>query len=155
MSAGRTRRPGDVHFLAGRYSLLGRGAMMDEKNILIRRWESALRSGDYRQGVGCLRHETAAGPVHCCLGVLCEVAGEQWEQPTKRGTVGLAAIATDQYGTLPWSLAVRLGTGPIPTLITIEGEAKLATVLNDNFRLSFEQIADCIRRTWPAAFDGR
>lgn len=35
-------------------------------------WLAALRSGDYTQGTGFLRTQTAAGLEHCCLGVLCE-----------------------------------------------------------------------------------
>lgn len=36
-------------------------------------WLEALRSGKYKQGKGRLLSET--GKEHCCIGVLCEVAG--------------------------------------------------------------------------------
>lgn len=35
------------------------------------KWIAALRSGDYKQGLGMLR----SGDRFCCLGVYCEVAG--------------------------------------------------------------------------------
>ena len=39
------------------------------------RWLTALRSGDYRQGVGYLGYRDGAGDLaFCCLGVLCELA---------------------------------------------------------------------------------
>lgn len=37
-------------------------------------WLEALRSGEYLQGPGALRRDSAAGVSFCCLGVLSEVA---------------------------------------------------------------------------------
>ena len=45
---------------------------------LKRKWIEALRSGKYRQGYDRLHR----GQTFCCLGVLCEVAGFDWE-PTE------------------------------------------------------------------------
>lgn len=41
------------------------------------KWVAALRSGDYKQGCGALKGlDKDTGQFdHCCLGVLCEVAG--------------------------------------------------------------------------------
>lgn len=45
-------------------------------------WVAALRSGDYLQGTGYLYSDdedaaaTSCAPGYCCLGVLCDVAGE-------------------------------------------------------------------------------
>lgn len=38
-------------------------------------WLEALRSGEYKQGVGVLHNETE--DTYCCLGVLCDVAIKQ------------------------------------------------------------------------------
>ena len=38
---------------------------------MLDKWIAALRSGNYKQGKGYLKK----GDCHCCLGVLCEVAG--------------------------------------------------------------------------------
>jgi len=43
---------------------------------LIDQWLAALRSGDYNQGYGCLRHYDYDNPqdsTYCCLGVLCDI----------------------------------------------------------------------------------
>ena len=50
---------------------------MSADHGLIRAWDKALRSGDYKQGVGRLKVSSPCGGDirHCCLGVLCEVAG--------------------------------------------------------------------------------
>ena len=48
------------------------------KRELLNKWIDALRSGEYEQGNGVLCLESATEPeklFHCCLGVLCEVAG--------------------------------------------------------------------------------
>jgi hypothetical protein len=37
-------------------------------------WVEALRSGEYKQTRGKLKHQTEDGGLeHCCLGVLCEI----------------------------------------------------------------------------------
>jgi hypothetical protein len=41
-------------------------------------WVRALRSGKYRQGTGALRSKD---DEYCCMGVLCEVLGLEWEDP--------------------------------------------------------------------------
>lgn len=46
---------------------------MDKK--LKTKWIKALTSGKYKQGQAVLKDYTVKGPEHCCLGVLCEVAG--------------------------------------------------------------------------------
>lgn len=42
------------------------------------KWVAALRSGDYKQGIGCLKYKDKEGTLrYCCLGVLAEVAGNK------------------------------------------------------------------------------
>lgn len=78
------------------------------------KWVEALRSGKYKQGRSRLKH---AGR-HCCLGVLCEVAGVK---------------ASSDDGNLP------LGFQPIP--VPVEG---VLINMNDDTRNSFAEIADYI-----------
>ena len=75
------------------------------------KWVAALRSGDYGQTTGCL----VDGRGHCCLGVLCEVAG---------------------FGLHFWTELLSRGGPPART------QRELA-LMNDNGK-SFEQIADWI-----------
>ncbi len=48
---------------------------------LAKKWVAALRSGEYKQGTGCLKNLDG---TYCCLGVLAEVAGfgNSIEKPT-------------------------------------------------------------------------
>ncbi len=40
------------------------------------KWIEALRNGEYSQGMGALERRYPSGKVrHCCLGVLCRIAG--------------------------------------------------------------------------------
>lgn len=49
-----------------------------------KRWVESLRSGEYKQGIGCLRD----GDHYCCLGVLCDLVkdeiGGTWEAINRR-----------------------------------------------------------------------
>jgi hypothetical protein len=42
---------------------------------LMKRWIAALRSGEYKQGIGYLIKD---GKYYCCLGVLCDVAKDEF-----------------------------------------------------------------------------
>jgi hypothetical protein len=47
------------------------------------KWVEALRSGKYKQTVRCLRDPAGeVGGGFCCLGVLAEVKGVEWEECT-------------------------------------------------------------------------
>ena len=131
-----------------------------KKNELIRKWDAALRSGKYRQERGGLRYNHPSdGSKFCCLGVLCDAAGEQWED-TGHGNARVDADGTNPYLFLPRSLSDIIGACN-PDLVVTEGEnmglrtTARATELNDTHGMSFVEIADCIRRTWPEAFPGQ
>lgn len=47
-------------------------------DVTLSEWIEALESGMYRKAIGALRLETLNGWRHCCLGVLCELAGTRW-----------------------------------------------------------------------------
>lgn len=66
---------------------------------MIDKWIEALRSGQYKQGKGYLKK----GDCHCCLGVLCEVAGIKPElDPDREGAY--------KYDGQPFSLPPKLRT---------------------------------------------
>ena len=48
---------------------------MDKK--LKKKWVAALRSGEYKKGVGQLCRISPSGAEYCCLGVLYEVANSE------------------------------------------------------------------------------
>lgn len=49
--------------------------MVKLKKVWKDKWIKALRSGKYQQGADQLRTKLEDGPLHCCLGVLCDVTG--------------------------------------------------------------------------------
>lgn len=63
------------------------------RNVTKEEWVTALRSGEYRQGKGFLRN---SDDEYCCLGVLCDLAGMQW-QSTRIGA--FRAEANDCFST--------------------------------------------------------
>ena len=44
------------------------------------RWLEALESGDYQKGTGYLKYQAPNGDTEfCCLGVLADICGEEWD----------------------------------------------------------------------------
>lgn len=99
-------------------------------------WVNALRSGKYKQGTGQLRRDDPKdGSVHCCLGVLCELARQK----------GVIETFDGVDGDLPPEVAewARLEDSD-PTIGPESND--FATYLNDNVRLSFQRIAARIEK---------
>jgi hypothetical protein len=123
----------------------------------IRKWVDALRSGDYQQAQGALRHDGADQDGYCCLGVACDISGlGRWvmvpeDDEYDFGPSARAYQVGEEYstGVLPRSVAEWLGVsdGNPDVNYDPEGPYTLAG-LNDGQRLSFEQIADVIEREW-------
>lgn len=96
------------------------------------KWVAALRSGEYKQGKGLLRH----ADEYCCLGVLCAVAGLEYVQAQDERVVGyfLADWGRKYTTALPSVLFPALGWARISSLVT----------MNDAQNKTFSEIADYI-----------
>jgi hypothetical protein len=100
-------------------------------------WIAALRSGKYKQGRLFLRDSE---DNYCCLGVLCEVAGEV-AIANAANSVGIdgansAYCYRDTYGTLSSTMLREVG-------MSANLMSKLID-MNDVERCSFDTIADYI-----------
>lgn len=103
-------------------------------------WIAALRSGDYEQGVTCLRDRDNR---FCCLGVLCDLHAKAhpeyaWSGPTTVQSMGRGYIGA---------------TGTLPNMVMFWSELRdsdpriagiRASHWNDVKESSFLQIADMI-----------
>lgn len=109
-------------------------------HTLKKKWIKALRSGKYKQGKNRLR--SLVGEKYCCLGVLCDVSGLDWEESiseckrfklknSKELPTGLADIFFNCSSTT---------AGPI---VEISGAKTCLAAHNDN-GATFSQIADAI-----------
>ena len=105
-------------------------------------WTAALRSGEYKQAQGALKVKTDEGPLHCCLGVVCELAGLPSALRTPNGLMytfydsGLAESSTLPPTAREW-LGVTKSHG-----IVFSDEETLPS-LNDTGS-TFEELADRI-----------
>lgn len=105
------------------------------------KWLKALRSGEYEQGPGVLCADDSA---FCCLGVLCDVAGLEYESKEELGTV----VRNYKYGNscsyrlLPQEFAIKVGLKTDGSFEDEYGEYAL-TFLNDHHH-TFSEIADII-----------
>lgn len=118
------------------------------------KWVAALRSGEYRQGCAYLQQTTESGSSrYCCLGVLCRVA-------MASGVAVEAVQVQDHFrfdrnaAFLPDAVAIWAGldddsgTGGLyvgPLIPEDDFEHYQSFVeLNDDLKLTFNQIADFI-----------
>jgi hypothetical protein len=116
---------------------------MLEMNPEIRaRWTAALRSGDYQQGRSALRK----GDELCCLGVLCDLAVKAGVLTAAPGEDGHCWRYDGVPDYLPESVQEWAGLPQGNPLVTAPGraEAEPLAILNDQYFLSFAEIADAI-----------
>ena len=106
---------------------------MDKK--IAKRWVKALRSGEYRQGIGQLRDRN---DQFCCMGVLCNIHAYDHpkiaaRQITREGYMGVNGMPPSQVR--DWA---SMRGNSLETLAE----------LNDTSKWSFKKIADYIEANW-------
>lgn len=94
-------------------------------------WIKALRSGHYKQEQGLLKSEEG----FCCLGVLADICGCQWEADSDQGILFNENVRHMNDSYLSWYAARRLGIS--------RHEQKNLAEMNDQ-GASFDMIADKI-----------
>lgn len=127
--------------------------MPNKENI--RKWVTALRSGEHEQGTGSLNENGKK----CCLGVACIVAASErpdfiqvGEEPTHDNPEGGYRVTYDgEGGYLPTSVVGWLGLDTINPHVGIapdDGRRLTATMANDTYHWSFSDIANAIEKTY-------
>lgn len=146
----------------------------EKKEITQRRrsFIAALRSGQWKQTTGKLCHTYEGDRSYCCLGVACEVAiadGLNIHVNIREGRVGYGAdgLSGSSTTTLPEEARTWFGFAeenpwlkvPAETAAEIDSnlfhsylrngrECFTAVELNDEHKLTFLQIADCVEYTF-------
>jgi hypothetical protein len=122
--------------------------------VNIKIWHDALLSGQYPQGSGTLLRDGR----YCCLGVATHEAikhGVTGLRVGDDGDGGFVRVTTNytETDTLPPEVKEWLGVDRSDPELVTEAEGSVsASSLNDEWLISFEEIAACIRATWPDAF---
>jgi hypothetical protein len=114
------------------------------------RWLAALRSGAYKEGVGCLYNsETGA---HCVLGVLCELAVQDGVVQRQDGSDGDDSIYNGHSITLPQEVVEWAGVDHHNPLVQYfdeeEGTVWEAIAEVNDRGIPFSVIADMIEETF-------
>lgn len=104
------------------------------------KWVAALRSGEYKQGIGRLRYDTDDGTSYCCLGVLCDLAEKEGITRLHLGEEESYAHYDDDADLLPPSVMRWAGLDDSDTEI----RGYELTYYNDESQFSFNEIADLI-----------
>jgi len=119
------------------------------KRDIAERWITALRSGNYKQGIGMLR---SFDDRYCCLGVLCDLylteQGKTWdkfEEPHPSYIIYNESDGLGIDGTLPSQVMKWSGIQtPCGKISDHEGTTDL-TKENDFNKRTFEEIAIIIQ----------
>lgn len=101
-------------------------------------WIEALRSGEYRQGVGALRNKH---DEFCCLGVLCNLHAQA--HPEVAAQENNPGMYMNCYGKLPHAVATWSGVDEWGTIHKLDDDDIELVALNDD-GASFDDIADII-----------
>lgn len=115
-----------------------------------RKWLAALRSGKYKQTTGALYDSTNDG--FCCLGVLCHIEGADKEDLRFSGQpadVGMFTDALLSYHEMTTEQANKYSTESFSFSVKYKRKLTPLSVLNDERKLTFKQIANIIERQVP------
>lgn len=124
-----------------------------ETEELKKQWTEALRSDKFKQGRGFLKKEDDDGVIcHCCLGVLAEVAGEEFVEgmcPVYDEDTGEVVKEQKKFGIrdVRYDMAPNYLTLTLPLREKIgitQDQMDVLTGMNDENRDSFAKIADYI-----------
>lgn len=107
-------------------------------------WVANLRSGEFKQGKGCLFD----GKSYCCLGVLAKQLGAEFE-PVNDGGSAYVVRGTNERMVLPISFVKAAGMSEAYGGVRSKdgGTVFELSALNDR-DFTFEQIAYLIETNW-------
>lgn len=111
--------------------------------VIKEKWLTALRSGDYTQGKGCLKQGSCGTLAYCCLGVLAEIAVDEgvarWDDNTLVGPDGRASAGYLIPAVMDWASVDSRD----PVVKNEVNRGMPLSSLNDSGK-TFSEIADLI-----------
>lgn len=107
------------------------------------KWVAALRSGEYQQSQRALKTENG----YCCLGVLCDVVRKEqdegeWKENEGKQFFVIADVSDYSLPPMPVMHLVDLQTDD--PRITLNGETNDISLWNDDYGITFTELADAI-----------
>lgn len=112
----------------------------------LRRWVKALRSSEYRQARRALKVRNIG---FCCLGVACDLYVKETEKLAWDDS-GLSSEIDNEKGMLPDCIRDWFGLESRDPRLSYDDmhNRVRASLLNDESKFSFAQIADAIEQTY-------
>lgn len=117
------------------------------------KWTAALRSGDYKQGIGQLKRTNYSGvksePSFCCLGVLCEVL-EVSKDADYDGYIFNGATFTGEIE-YHWAVENLFENSTLDIRYVkrdVLGFMRECILNNDSYHMSFEDIANWVEKNY-------
>jgi hypothetical protein len=117
-----------------------------------KRWMDALRSGEYKQGKGCLARNCSGEKEYCCLGVLCDIYMQDHPNETMTWEYDLDDSTNETkigslHGTefvLPHKVQEWSGLGEAVPMVDYRYSHYMISELNDSHNMNFNKLADLI-----------
>lgn len=123
-------------------------------DVTVDEWVAALESGAYHHNIGSLRVEQPGfSTLHCCLGVLLDIAGCRWApQPSRINQGQMVCVEIDEGGSIPFASFDLLGpeiagvlNHPVPDSDSQVGHDLLVAV-NDESEEGYVPAIKVLRR---------
>lgn len=110
-----------------------------------KKWLAALRSEEYRQGFGYLRHNSMGQSFYCCLGVLTDLYLKEHNLKWIGGEFG-TCLPSELSSAFYLDIKVQEWAGftESDASVIIAGEFCSLSYFNDEKKSSFLEIADII-----------
>lgn len=118
----------------------------------ISKWITALRSGDYEQGCGCLVASSNGDNRYCCLGVACKLYQNEIGGLVEKSKLSLSQDATltsfnADCNYLPNIVSEWFGFDSVDPRVEYRGFIESLSQLNDKGK-TFTEIADLIEQEY-------
>lgn len=107
-------------------------------------WVNALRSGEYEQGQGALFYEN----TYCCLGVLCDLAIKNGVDVLVEKNEDYTHNFDGQNHYPPKNVLDWAGLDKKDPDVIHDGNVRSVALLNDEYDLSFSDIANLIEKEY-------
>lgn len=121
--------------------------MTNSQKNNIKQWIKALRSGNYKQGNGYLKHGKDNDIYHCCLGVAIEIQGIKFVPVENQANYYITTFDEANSMTSPscsWFEKIYGFYHTINMFNDYDSPPNNLMILNDSRKYTFDQIADII-----------
>lgn len=114
--------------------------LTNEQQNMIEQWCVDLENTTQKQGKYAMRELVEEELQYCCLGIMCETAGEEWCKENEADMCFRLKGEMKEYSGLP--------SPKVGKKFGLENDFNIFTNLNDDQNYTFKQIAAYVRKNY-------